>query len=73
MLALFSQDSSERVMAFLDVDVEEMVRREVLAALAAPVGVRLDVVRLILGVSPERDRFPVARQRAAHGSRRRRG
>jgi hypothetical protein len=53
MLALFSLDSHQRVMVFLNMDVEKMFGGEVLAAFEAPVSMRLVVVHLVFIVGSE--------------------
>lgn len=66
VLALLPPHGRKGVVALLDVDVQQMVRGEVPAALDAPVGVRLVVVGFVRAVRAERQGLPVRRQRAAH-------
>lgn len=67
MLPLFPLDSHQRVMAFFNVDVEQMLARKVLAALEASICVSLVVVNLVLVVGLESQRLSVRRQVASHG------
>lgn len=67
MLPLFPLDSHQRVMAFFNMDVEQMLAGKVLAALEASICVSLVVVNLVLVVGLESQRLSVRWQVASHG------
>lgn len=67
MLSLFPLDSHQRVMAFFNVDVEQMLTGEVLAALEASICVSLVVVNLVLVVGLKGQGLSVGWQVASHG------
>ena len=66
MFTSVSFDSHKGVMVLLDVQAEQMSRREVLTALEAPVGVGAVVMGFVLGVGRKQQRVFVRRQRASH-------
>jgi hypothetical protein len=56
-----SPRSSERVMVLLDVQIEQMTRGEVLAALRTAIHMRLKVMDLVIFIGRERERLAVRR------------
>jgi hypothetical protein len=59
-----SFDHHKRIMPFLDMQAEEMVTGEVLAAFETAIRMKAAVVLLVLGVRPESEGFLVRRHGA---------
>lgn len=66
MLALVSLDPHKRVMTFLNMYTEQVLRGKVFAAFETSICVQHGVVRFVLLVRPEGDRFSMWRQRTFH-------
>lgn len=69
VLPLLPPQGSERIVALLDVHAQQVLGRQVPAALDAPVRVGLAVVHLVVAVGLEGEDVAVRRQRAPHGHR----
>lgn len=61
VLSLFSGDPRQRVMTLFNVYIEKMICWKILAALNAPVCVKIVVMGFVIAVEPEPYRFSVRR------------